>query len=174
MRSTQWTLAIVLAVLVGCMHRDPDASVLSPLGESVGYGVLGDTAHFQYIGFGDDLTESVFERLAGSRVYKIAPRGTYLLCPSNPSPGKHGFVLHTHVDKMMGDSALATMKWSCRRPYESMEQTGVYILKRQNGKWQIDRAIGGAIGILVSVPRRHLTNVAADKHFSDAASAQWW
>jgi hypothetical protein len=54
-----------------------------------------------------------------------------------------------------------------------MEQTGVYILKRHNGKWQIDRAIGGAIGILVSVPRRHLTNVAADKHFSDATSSQW-
>src|SRR5881628_1309519 len=111
MRSTPWTLTIVLAVLIGCLHRDRDVSVLAPFGESVGYGVLGDTAHFQYIGFDDDLTESVFARLGRSRVYKIAPRGTHLLCPSNPSPGEHGFVLRTYVDKMMADSALATMKW---------------------------------------------------------------
>lgn len=163
MRSTQWTLAMVTALLMGCMHRDPDVSVLSPLGESVGYGVLGDTAHFQYIGFGDDLTESVFARLARSRVYEIAPRGTHLLCPSNPAPGKHGFVLQTHVDKFMRDSALATMRWSCQRPYQSMEQTAAYMLRRRNGKWQIDRAIGGGIGVLAIAPRRCLTNVAADE-----------
>jgi hypothetical protein len=163
MRSTQWTLVMVVAVLMGCMHHDPEVSVLSPLGESVGYGVLGDTAHFQYIGFSDDLTESVFDRLARSRVYQIAARGTHLLCPSNPSHGKHGYVLQTHVDKLMGDSALATMRWSCQRPYQSMEQTSVYMLRRRNGTWQIERAIGGAIGILVGAPRRHLTNVAADE-----------
>ena len=158
---------------MGCIHRDPDVSVLSPIGESVGYGVLGDTAHFRYVGFGDDLTQSVFARLAHSGVYEIAPRGTPLLCPSNPAQGKHGFVLHTYVDKLMGDSALATMRWSCQRPYQSMEQTGTYILKRRNGKWRLDRAIGGGIGVLAVAPRRRLTNVAADKHFSDAASPQW-
>jgi hypothetical protein len=158
-----WALAVASTLVLGCLHRNPEVSVLSPFGESVGYGVLGDTAHFQYIGFADDLTEAVFDRLARSRVYKIAPHGTHLLCPSNPSAGKHGFVLHAHVDTLMGDSALATMSWSCHRPNQSMEQTVGYMLKRRNGKWQIDRAIGGGIGILASASRRRLTVVAADE-----------
>ena len=163
MRSTTWALATVSAVIMGCIHRDPELSVLSPLGQSVGYGVLGDTAHFEYIGFSDDLTQSVFERLARSGLYKISLRGTPLLCPSNPSPGKHGYVLWSHVDKLMGDSAMATMSWSCQRPYQSVEQTNVYMLKRRNGRWQIDRGLGGSIGVLGIGPQRRLTIVAADE-----------
>ena len=145
MRNRYWALAIVSLGVLGCIHRASEVSVLAPLGQSVGYGVLGDTAHFRYIGFSDDLTASVFKRLARSGVYEIAPRGTYLLCPSNPSPGKHGFVLYTRLDKLMGASAVATMKWSCQRPNQSLEQTVLYMLRRRNGEWQIDRAIQGGI-----------------------------
>jgi hypothetical protein len=161
MRSTTWGLAAVSAVVIGCIHRDPNASVLSPLGQSVGYRVFGDSVQPQYIGFSDELTESVFKNLARSGRYKVAPRGTGLLCPSNPSPGQHGYVLWAHVNTLMGDSALATVSWNCHRPDRSMEQTVVYLLRRRNGKWQIERAIGGTIGVLSIAPRRRLTNVAA-------------
>jgi hypothetical protein len=163
MRGTTWTLAAVSAVVIGCVHRDPNASVLSPLGQSVGYGVLGDSIEPQYIGFSDELTESVFKNLARGGHYKIAPRGIPLLCPSNPSPGQHGYVLWAHVNTLMGDSALVTMSWSCSRPNQSMNQTVDYLLRRRDGKWQIERAIGGGIGVLGIAPRRRLTNVAADE-----------
>ena len=163
MRIRYWALPLVTAVVLGCIHRNSEASVLAPLGESVGYGVLGDTAHFRYVGFSDDLTASVFKRLAHSREYEIAPRGAYLLCPSNPSPGMHGFVLQTRVDKLMGDSAMATMKWSCHRANQSLEQTVLYMLRRRNGNWEVDRAIQGAIGVMASASSRRLTNVAADE-----------
>ena len=139
--------ALVPAVMLGCIRRAPEVSVLAPFGESVGYGVLDDTAHFRYIEFRDDLTASVFSRLARSRVYEIAPAGTPLLCPSNPSPGMHGFVLQTQVVKLMGDSALAAMKWACHRPNQSLEQAVLYMLRHRSGKWQIDRAIQGAISV---------------------------
>ena len=163
MRYSSWAFAAVLFVVMGCIHRDPNASVLSPLGESVGKGVLGDSIPPQFIGFTDDLTESVFKNLARSGRYQIAPRGTHLLCPSNQTPGQHGYVLGTHVDTLMGDSAHVTMSWSCSRPNQSMEQTGVYLLRRRHGKWQIERALGGGIGVLGIAPRRRLTNVAADE-----------
>jgi hypothetical protein len=161
---TPWALVAVSAVVIGCIHRDPRASVLAPLGESVGYGVFGDSVQPQYIGFSDELTESVFKNLARSGRYQIAPRGSGLLCPSNPFPGQHGYLLGAHVNTLMGDSALATVSWNCRRPDRSMEQAVVYLLRRRNGKWQVERAIGGAIGVLGTAPRRRLTNVAADEH----------
>jgi len=148
MRSTTWALAGVSAIVIGCIHRDPSASVLSPFGQSVGNGVLGDSIPPQFIGFTDDLTESVFKSLARSGRYKIAPRGTPLFCPSNPTPGRHGYVLWAHVNTLMGDSALVTMSWSCSQPHRAMEQRVDYLLRRRNGKWQIERAVGGGIGVL--------------------------
>jgi hypothetical protein len=163
MRSTTWALAAVSAIVIGCIHRDPNAFVLSPLGQSVGNGVLGDSVQPQYIGFSDELTESVFKNLTRSGRYKIAPRGTPLLCPSNPSAGQHGYVLWAHVNTLLRDSALVTMTWSCNRPNQSMQQTVDYLLRRRNGKWQIEKAIGGGIGVLGLAPRRRLTDVAADE-----------
>jgi len=163
MRSTTWALAAVSAIVIGCIHRDPNAFVLSPLGQSVGNRVLGDSVQPQYIGFSDQLTESVFKNLTRSGRYKIAPRGTPLLCPSNPSAGQHGYVLWAHVNTLLGDSALVTMTWSCNRPNQSMQQTVDYLLRRRNGKWQIEKVIGGGIGVLGLAPRRRLTDVEADE-----------
>lgn len=162
-RSTAWALAAVSAVLIGCIHRDPNAFVLSPLGQSVGNGVLGDSVPPEYIGFSDELTESVFKNLARSGRYKIAPRGTALLCPSNSSPGLHGYVLMAQVNALAGDSALVTMSWSCSRPNQSMQQTVDYLLRRRSGEWQIEKVIGGGIGVLGLAPRRRLTDPAADE-----------
>jgi hypothetical protein len=163
MHYTRWAGAAVLFVVMGCIHRNPNASVLSPLGESIGTGVLGDSIPPKFIAFTDDLTESVFRNLARSGRYQIAPRDTHLLCPSNQTPGQHGYLLGTHVNALKGDSALVTMSWSCNRPDQSIQQTGLYLLRRRHGKWQIERALGGGIGILGIAPRRHLTNVAADE-----------
>jgi hypothetical protein len=148
MRYSSFAVAAVLFVVMGCIRRDPNASVLSPLGESIGEGFLGDSTPPQFIGFIDDLAESVFKNLARSGRYQIAPRGTHLLCPSNQALGQHGYVLGAHVDTLMGDSALVTMSWSCNRANQSMQQTGDYLLRRRHGKWQIERALGGGIGVL--------------------------
>jgi hypothetical protein len=78
MRVTNWALAAVSAVVIGCIHRDPNASVLAPLGQSVGNGVFGDSAQPQYVGFSDKLTETVFKNLARSGRYQIAPAA--ILC----------------------------------------------------------------------------------------------
>ena len=148
---------------MGFIHRDPNAVVLSPLGQSVGDRVLGDSVQPEYIGFSDELTESVFKNLERSGRYKIAPRGTLLLCPSNPAPGQHGYVLWTHVNALAGDTALVTMRWSCSRANQSIQQSADYLLRRRNGEWQIEKALGGTIGVLVLAPRRHLRNVEADE-----------
>ena len=58
---------------------------------------------------------------------------------------------------------MATMKWSCHRANQSLEQTVLYMLRRRNGNWEVDRAIQGAIGVMASASSRRLTNVAADE-----------
>ena len=164
MRMMAGTLAAILGVAIGCMHRQPNASVLAPLPIFFQNSFSEDSVQPQYLGFEDELTEAVFKNLARSGRYKIAPSGARLLCPTNPAAGRHGYLLQAQVDTVMGDSAVVTMRRSCMRPYQSIEQSEYILLRRRNGKWQLERVIGGGIGILAVVPpHRRLTNVAADE-----------
>ncbi len=72
----------------------------------------------------------------------------------------------------MGDSAIVAAEQMCAAKH-GVISTGVhYLLRKRLGKWEIDRPLDGWTTVLAIGPSR-LTNVAADKHFSDAASPQW-
>jgi hypothetical protein len=173
MRMMTVTLAAIL-VATGCVHRQPNVSVLTPLPAFFENSFSEDSFQPRYLGFEDELTEAVFKNLARSGRYQIAPSGARLLCPTNPAAGRHGYLLQAQVDTVMGDSALVTLRRNCVRPYQTIEQSEFMLLRLRRGKWQLDRVISGGIGVLAAIPRRRrLTNVAADKHFSDAASPQW-
>jgi hypothetical protein len=165
-------LLLLLLPTIGCLQRSSDANLLKPLASVYSKGFPDEPIQPEYLIFADPLTAAVLKNLARNRAYQIAPAGTGVLCPSNPAPGRHGYLLRLRVDAVMGDSAIVAVEQMCTDSHRAIS-TGVhYLLRKRLGKWEIDRPLDGWRTILGMAPGR-LTNVAADKHFSDAASPQW-
>jgi hypothetical protein len=146
------TLAAVLGVAIGCVHRQTNASVLAPLPSFFENSFFGDSIQPQYLDFDDELTEAVFKDLARSGRYKIVPSRTGLLCPANPSAGRHGYLLQTQVNSLMGDTAVVTMRRNCLMPGQSIQQSEFILLRRRHGKWQLEKVIGGSMEVLAANP----------------------
>jgi|GEM_PF-4205385 hypothetical protein len=176
---TRSKASLLLFALTGCLHRSPDAAVLAPL---VAYltqeplstfqncNVAGDCTDVpplmpqhadqsnqpEYIVFADQLTATVFESLKRNANYRITPMGTRLVCPSNPAPGPHCYLLGARVIKLMGDSAIATIERTYRRFNSGPDEvvlggTIVYsdnfLLVRRSGKWRVEKRLDGSVTI---------------------------
>ena len=172
MANNKSKLVLLLLLPFACLQRSADANLLRPLASVYSKGFADEPIQPQYLVFADPLTASVLKNLARSRAYQIAPAGSGVLCPSNPAPGMHGYLLRLRVDAVMGDSAIVAAEQMCAAPH-GVISTGVhYLLRKKLGKWRIDRPLHGWTTVLGLEPGR-LTNVAAGKHFSDATSSQW-
>ena len=172
MENSRARLLFLLLPMIGCLQRSSDANLLRPLASAYSNGFSDEPIQPQYLVFADPITASVLKNLARNRSYQIAPAGTGLLCPSNPAPGRHGYLLRLRVDAVMGDSAIVAAEQRCAAIH-GVISTGVhYLLRKRLGKWAIDRPLDGWSTVLGMASGR-LTNVADDKHLSDAASPQW-
>jgi hypothetical protein len=171
MGNSRSKLLLLLLLMIGCLERSSDANLLKPLASAYSNGFPGEPIQPQYLVFADPLTASILKNLARSRLYQMAPAETGILCPSNPAPGRHGYMLRLRVDAVMGDSAIVAAEQMCAGSH-GVISTGVhYLVRKRRGKWEIDRPLDGWSTVLASIASR-LTNVAADKHFWIARCAR--
>jgi hypothetical protein len=134
--------SLLLLALAGCLQTSTDAAVLTPLAQ-LSPGGSDHANQPQCIIFGDELTANVFRHLKRDSRYRIVSGDTRLGCYSKEGEGLQVYQLRVRVDKLMSDSALATMeRTSAGSPGTKI--TGEHILLvRRAGKWTIDRIIDG-------------------------------
>ena len=131
-----------LFTLAGCFHESTDAAVLAPLGQLRPEG--SDYANQpQCIVFGDELTANVFRHLRRDSRYRIVSGDTRLGCASREGEEIQVYQLRVKVDKLMGDSALATMERTSAGSPGTIVRGEHILLVRRSGKWTIDRIIDG-------------------------------
>jgi hypothetical protein len=134
--------SLLLLTLAGCLRTSTDAAVLAPLSQlTPGLSDPGDQP--EYVIFGDQLTATVFKNLKRDSRYRIVSTATRLVCPSKGADGIQGYVLWVRVDKLMSDSAVATMKRTCSGSHQSISTGEHLLLVRRSGKWKLDRIIDG-------------------------------
>jgi hypothetical protein len=146
-------------MLIGCLHRSPEEEILAAFSDQTGE-LFDRDAQPQYLRFADEHVASLFKNLIRSGRYRIAPENSSLLCPETRVEGMHGYVLNARLDTVMGDSAIASFIEECVRDpracpqgqvctyYGVVQKQTSYLLRRQNGKWKVEKALGGSIGIL--------------------------
>jgi hypothetical protein len=172
MRMARSTLTLLLLTLTACRHRSPDFALLAPLAAEVANGFSDQAVQPQYLIFADPLTAAVLKDVERNGRYRIAPSGASLLCPENPAEGTHGYEITVSVDMRMGDSAITSIRGICIGSHQTLSM-GERILVRKSGKWAIERVLNGWTAVLGMTEPDRLTNVATDKHSSDATSSQW-
>jgi hypothetical protein len=136
---------LLLLTLVGCLRSSRDAAVLAPLGSQLENGFFDPGTQPLYLLFADPLTAGVFKNLKPGGRYRIAPKDARLVCPSSAAGGMQGYLLRVRVDKLWGDSALATNERMCGVSGQGqIISTGEHILLvRVQGKWKVDQVISG-------------------------------
>jgi hypothetical protein len=134
---------LLLLPMIGCQHRSSEANLLRPLASAYSNGFPDDSVQPQYLAFADPLTASILKHLVRNGLYRMAPPGAPLFCPSNPAPGNHGYLLRLSVRNVMGDSAIVAAEQMCATTY-GIISTGVnYLVRKKAGKWEIDKPISG-------------------------------
>ena len=135
--------SLLLLTLGGCLHASTDAAVLAPLASEMTRGFPDQGDQPKYLIFGDQLTATVFKNLKRDRRYRIVSTDTRLVCPSKAAEGIQGYVLRVRVDKLMSDSAVATMERICSVSHQTISTGEHILLVRRGGKWKIDKVIDG-------------------------------
>jgi hypothetical protein len=158
---------LLLFILIGCLRSSRDEAVLAPLGSQLEGGFADDGNQAVYVAFADPLTAGVFKNLGrvGGR-YHVAPKEARLVCPSVNDRGMQGYQLRVSVDRITGDSAVATIQKICapQRPDTTQIKEGGIrfnamgqlisisenvLLLRVNGKWRFERVISGSTSIMM-------------------------
>jgi hypothetical protein len=135
-------LLLFLLTLAGCLHKSTDAAVLAPLAQ-LRPGGSDNANQPQCIIFGDELTANVFRHLKRDSRYRIVSGDTRLGCASREGGGIQVYQLRVRVDKLMSDSALATMERTSAGSPGTIVTGEHILLVRRAGKWTIDRIIDG-------------------------------
>ncbi|PYO49646.1 MAG: hypothetical protein DMD72_04380 [Gemmatimonadetes bacterium] len=156
---TRWLL-IASAAIIGCYHY-PHEALLLALSRDAGPNLF-ENPQPKYLGFADQRTAFIFERLTHDGRYQPAPEETSLICPGVAANGMHGYMLHVSVDSVMGDSAIATLTQTCSRERAcptaaetcatiysgSVVSTTSYLLVRKYGAWNVAKPLGGGVNHL--------------------------
>lgn len=143
MRIFKYKFCLLAIAITGCLHRSPHSTVLAPLSSAYSEGFANESKQPEYLSFLDRLTKSVFKRLEQSGAYRIAPPGTNLLCPFNPAEGQHGYQLRVRVVMLAGDSAVGALEQACQDRSQAEWSAVSYLLRRRDGKWEIEKVLGG-------------------------------
>lgn len=145
---------VVVPVLIGCFHF-PDEAMLLAFSRQPGT-VLFDNPQPKYLGFDDERSAFIFEKLTDGGTYEAAPEEASLICPGIPADGMHGYMLGVHVDSVMRDSAIVIVRRTCTRqprlpPNDATASFSVssgisvtttnYLLVRRNGVWTVEKAL---------------------------------
>jgi len=142
MRLIPTTASLLLLALAGCLHGSTDAAVLAPLAQ-LSPGRSDHSNQPQCIIFGDKLTATVFRHLKRDSRYRIVSGDTRLSCPSKEGERIQVYQLLVRIDKLMSDSALATMERTSAGSPGTIVTGEHILLVRRAGKWKIDRVIDG-------------------------------
>lgn len=141
-------LCLTLLVSAGCFRYNSDSAILTELIPGPDGGFSHEGIDAEYLTFEDDLTASVFGVM--ERRYRIAPRGTPLLCPSNRAEGMHGFNLRGRVVQRVGNQAVADLEGRCLQSNDLIAISTNYLLTRRSGRWRIEKPLQGSATILSS------------------------
>ena len=117
---------LLLIPVISCHQRPSEANLLESLASAYPSGFANDSIQPQYLRLADPLTASILKNLARNSSYQIAPEGSPLFCPSNPAPGRHGYMIRLRVDAVMGDSALVAAEQMCAEAH-GLISTGIHI-----------------------------------------------
>jgi hypothetical protein len=154
----RWLL--ISTVSLGCYHY-PDEALLLALAREPEVIVFPNPQP-KYLGFDDDRTAFIFEKLTRNGRYEAAPEESSLVCPGVPANGMHGYMLRLAVDSVMGDSAIATLFQSCVREVRKCPNgaetcigtsggtsliTTSYLLVRRDGQWNVAKPLTGAVRV---------------------------
>ena len=146
--------ALLFLCVAACVHWRPEDRILSAFsGESTDW-LSGRDSIPQFVAFRDARTARILKDLTRDGKYRIAPTNEFLLCPGVVAAGNHGYVIGLRVDKVTGETAVATVSQSCRRfvpncgPNQScisigdgMEFDTQYLLQRTNNGWRVVKAL---------------------------------
>jgi hypothetical protein len=161
-------------LLAGCLWRSPEERMLADFSGIDGASLFAGEAAPEYVRFRDALSERVLGNVTRDGRYRIAPAQQPLYCPGVKANGNHGYLLGVHVDKVMGDSALATLSRACASQPptcatgENCAFIGVggpvqyrinYLLLRINNRWKVVKPLGA--GVMLSTNHRTGEAVAA-------------
>src|SRR5207302_5111842 len=103
---TRWLL-IASAAIIGCYHY-PHEALLLALSRDAGPNLF-ENPQPKYLGFADQRTAFIFERLTHDGRYQPAPEETSLICPGVAANGMHGYILHGSVVSVIVASAIETL-----------------------------------------------------------------
>jgi hypothetical protein len=151
-------LLFLLLPMIGCLHRSSEANLLRPLASVYSNGFPDDSVQPQYLRFADPLTASILKNLVRNGRYRLASPEAPLFCPSNPTPGNHGYLLRLLVRNVMGDSAIVAVEQMCATTY-GIISTGVnYLVRKKGRKWELDKPISGWTNTMAMARRPRKTS----------------
>jgi glucosylceramidase len=133
--------AFIALAATACFRQSPDTAILAELIPTPRGGFYDEGVEAEYLAFDDDHLASVWKSL--SQRYRIAPKGTSLLCPSNPDRGMHGFVLGARVQMIDSDQAVGDIVQTCQKSGFTMTLVSSYLFHRREGDWRIDKPLSG-------------------------------
>jgi hypothetical protein len=152
------TAGLLLFLLSGCVHGSPNERILASLAEETAGSLFSRETAPQFVRFRDEISASVFSDVASGARYRMAPDAQRLLCAGATDPANHGYVLGVSVDKVMRDSALATVSQTCDQFVpeckeaqictsvgNSVEYQSIYLLAKTRGKWKVVRQVSSAV-----------------------------
>ena len=158
MRMVRLGTSLLFAAIVGCVHRSPEEEMLQAFASASGDQLFDRNSQPQYLEFADQRSASLFGHLTRDGRYRIAPREATLFCPGVRGEGVHGYSLSAKAEKVMGDSAYATLIQDCIGIPRScptgettcammgsgvLRTTTTYLLVRKNGKWFVAKPVSG-------------------------------
>jgi hypothetical protein len=136
--------ALLLFTLAGCIHNlPPDAADLAPLAAYITHESYDQSNQPLVLSFYDEFTSTVFRSLRRDARYKFDTAVTRLVCPSKAAEVPQGYLLRARVNKVMGDSAIATTERMCGAAGGSITFGENYLLVRRRGIWRIQTIISG-------------------------------
>lgn len=131
-------------VLAGCIHNSlPNAADLAPLAAYITHEASDQSNQPLVLTFADQFTATVFRSLRRDARYKFDADVTRLLCPSKAAEVPHGYLLRARVNKVMGDSAIATTERMCGAGGGMITFGENYLLVRRGGIWRVQTIISG-------------------------------
>ena len=136
--------ALILFTLAGCIHNSPPSAVdLAPLAAYMTNEGSDQSNQPLVLAFADQFTATVFRSLGRDVRYRIDPDVTRLVCPSKAAEVPQGYLLRARVNKVMGDSAIATTERMCGAAGGAITFGENYLLVRRGGIWRVQTIISG-------------------------------
>ena len=134
----------MLFAVAACHSNSPPAAVVAPLVPEIERSFAGQLVAPEYVAFVDAFTAEALESLLTNPRYRLAPRGTPLLCPWDTASGMHGYTVKVELESLKDENAVGRFKVHCspggrgRREFATGERIQ---LRRRNQHWVIAKVL---------------------------------